>query len=281
MSPTSAHGRRGSCGRQRMSIGMLRISTVSVFLTFCVYADDVTSAQSNAVDYTRQVQPILQQHCYGCHGPDHVRAGLRLSSREDAMRGGDSAAPAIVPGKSDASPLIQRVTSDKPDFRMPKDADPLTPGDIAVLRAWIDQGAAWGSGASEMGHAPGDQARWCYRAPKQLPLPHVQQQGWVRNPIDAFVLVHIEKQGLHPSPEAGKHTLIRRLSLDLIGLPPSPEEVDAFVHDESPDAYERVVDRLLASPHYGERQAIPWLDAARYADTNGFEKDRARTIWPY
>ena len=221
---------------------------------------------------------MLQSKCFSCHGPDAQKAGLRLSSRADALLGGDSGTPVIQPGKSAESPLIERVTATDPAKRMPYKRDPLSADEIAVLTKWIDAGAAWPSGAN----APRPHSTfWAFQTPTHPALPEVKESGWVRNPIDAFVLAKMESEGLRPSPEADRYTLIRRVSLDLTGLLPSPEEVKAFVADTRPDASERLVDRLLASPHYGEQQAIRWLDAARYADTNGYEKDRARSIWPY
>ncbi|HLJ95761.1 MAG TPA: PSD1 and planctomycete cytochrome C domain-containing protein, partial [Gemmataceae bacterium] len=222
------------------------------------------------VNFNRDIRPILSNHCFKCHGPDGKKAGLDLQSRASAFHQLKSGNFAIVPGKSTESELIQRVSSPDDDLRMPPKGkgERLAPAQIAKLRAWIDQGAKW-------------EEHWAYVKPHRWPLPEVHQPNWVRNGIDAFVLARLEREGLAPSPEADRPTLIRRLSLDLIGLPPTLEEVDAFLADTSPDAYERVVDRLLASPHYGERQALPWLDAARYADTNGYEADHRRTIWPY
>jgi hypothetical protein len=195
---------------------------------------------------------------------------LNLQDKETAYRPLKSGNVALVPGKSAESELLRRVSSDDDNERMPPQGkgDRLTPDQIAKLRLWIDQGAHW-------------QEHWAYVKPVRPALPPVKNAGWIRNGIDAFVLARLEQRGLSPSPEADRACLIRRASLDLIGLPPSPSEVDAFLNDARPDAYERVVDRLLASPHYGEHQARPWLDQARYADTNGYEKDDRRTIWPY
>jgi hypothetical protein len=223
------------------------------------------------VDFDREIRPILSEHCYACHGPDQKarKAGLRLDRKEDAFRDREGGA-VIVPARVDDSELIRRVTSGDSDERMPppKFKKPLDAKQVALLRRWIAEGAKW-------------EGHWSYTMPASVPTPTVKDRSWPRNPIDHFVLARLEAEGLHPMPEADRATLIRRASLDLIGLPPTPAEVDAFESDPAPDAYERLVDRLLASPHHGERQARPWLDQARYADTNGYEKDGGRSIWPY
>ncbi|NBV56155.1 MAG: DUF1549 domain-containing protein, partial [Verrucomicrobia bacterium] len=224
-------------------------------------------AQATAVDFNREVRPILAQHCFACHGMDeHSRKGkLRLDLPESAHGKGKSGEIAIVAGKPDKSEVIHRIFSDDPDDVMPppETKKPISAKDKAILRAWIAEGGVY-------------QPHWAFTAPKQAPLP---KPGM--HPIDAFVQARLEQAGLKPSPEADRYALVRRVTLDLTGVPPTPEEADAFVTDKSPDAYEKLVDRLLASPRYGERWARRWLDLARYADTNGFEKDRPRTIWPY
>jgi mono/diheme cytochrome c family protein len=220
-----------------------------------------TAAQGE-VSFNRDIRPILSNRCFKCHGPDLKKAGLNLRNRESAVK------KVIVPGKSAESPLITKLTLDDPAKRMPLKSDALPAEQIGKLRAWIDQGAKY-------------EEHWAYVKPVRHPLPHVKKQDWVRNGIDAFVLARLEQEGLTPSPEADRATLLRRVSLDLTGLPPTVQEVDAFLADKSESAYETVVDRLLASPHYGEQQALPWLDMARYADTNGYEKDDRRTNWPY
>ncbi|HZT41531.1 MAG TPA: PSD1 and planctomycete cytochrome C domain-containing protein [Chthonomonadaceae bacterium] len=226
-----------------------------------------------SVDYLRDVQPLLKAHCYQCHGVDQQSGGLRLDLKAAAMKGG-AHGRAIVPGSSAQSLLLRRVLGQGGQPRMPLGFAPLAADQIALLRAWIDQGAQWPEGAALKKH-------WAYIKPVHVKPPKVHNTAWVRNPIDNFVLAKLEKLGLKPSPEAPKTVLIRRVYLDLIGLPPSVKEVDAFLADKSPNAYEKVVDRLLDNPHYGERWARPWLDLARYADTNGYEKDMRRTIWPY
>jgi len=230
------------------------------------------------VDYIKDVQPIFKGSCYQCHGPNKQKGGLRLDVKSAFMQGGDTG-PAIVLGKSAESLLIHNVARLGDASPMPPTGKPLEPDQIALLRAWIDQGANWPDELAEAAHDP--TKHWSFVAPVRPALPSVTRAEWPRNPIDRFVLARLEKEGLSPSAEADRVTLIRRLHLDLLGLPPSPEAVDQFVADTRPDAYERLVDRLLASPHYGERWARRWLDAARYADTNGYEKDRDREIWAW
>lgn len=228
-------------------------------------------ADAPAVSYNRDVRPILAANCFACHGPDEDarQADLRLDMRDHATadRGGYRA---IASGKPDESELIARITSEDEGARMPPRAsnERLSPTDVETLRQWIAAGAPY-------------ERHWAFVAPRRPELPDVQRESWPQSPIDRFVLARLEAEGLAPSPAADRYTLIRRLYLDLIGLPPTPQEADAFFHDKSPDAYEKVVDRLLGSVHYGERWARAWLDQARYADTNGYEKDRPRSIWPY
>jgi hypothetical protein len=224
------------------------------------------------VDFSREVRPILSRHCFKCHGPDEKarKAKLRLDVREAATRPSRSETRPIVPGKPAESELVRRIRATEPDEVMPPPAtqNPLTDAEKQLLGRWIAEGAVY-------------QQHWAFVPPRQSLLPRVRQTEWPRNAIDYFVLARLEGVGLKPSPRADRATLVRRLSLDLIGLPPTPEEVDAFVRDDAPNAYDKLVDRLLASPHYGERWARRWLDLARYADTNGYEKDRVRSIWPY
>lgn len=230
----------------------------------------VLSAQVRAVDFNRDIRPILSDRCYACHGPDEGqrKAGLRLDVREDAFKELKSGHRAIVPGDLAQSSLIQRLTSPDPDDVMPppKAGKPLTPEQIDLFKRWVLAGAPWSR-------------HWAFIPPVRPPLPEVKDKQWPRNEIDYFVLARLEKEGLKPNPEADKATLIRRATLDLTGLPPTIEEVDGFLADRSPDAYERLVDRLLASPHYGERLAANWLDLARYADTSGYHFDGVRFMW--
>ena len=233
-------------------------------------------ADEAAVDFARDIEPIFKAACIECHGPQKQKGDLRLDEREAAMRGGTNGA-SIVPHDHARSLLIKRVLGEGDDPRMPKKKDALSAQQIALLSRWIDQGADWPQSAG-LAAKP---KRWSYISPGEIPLPAVKEQAWVRNPIDRFVLARLEQAGIAHEAPADQATLIRRVSLDLIGLPPSPAEVDAFLADSAPDAYERLVDRLLSSPHYVERCARPWLDLARYADTQGYEKDRRRSQWPY
>lgn len=215
-------------------------------------------------DFRTAVLPLLSENCFNCHGPDAGtrEAGLRLDLREAALLPAESGAPAIIPGDPDASELMKRITSRDPDRIMPPpDAKKtLTPEAIDLLRRWIEQGAEY-------------QTHWAFEPVDRPAPPEPADASWPRNAIDRFVLDRLKANGFHPSPEAPGSVLLRRLSLDLTGLPPTPEEIAEFLADDAPDAYERAVDRLLASPHYGERMSLPWLDAARYADSNGFQQD--------
>jgi uncharacterized protein DUF1553/uncharacterized protein DUF1549/cytochrome c/concanavalin A-like lectin/glucanase superfamily protein len=222
---------------------------------------------ADKLEYNRDVRPILAENCFACHGPDSAarKADLRLDRRDDAIK-----SKAYVPGKPDDSEMIDRITSDMTSRRMPppKSGKKLTDAQKETLRRWVAEGAEY-------------QPHWSLIPPKRSQPPAVKDAAWVRNPIDNFILADLEKQGLTPAPEADKWTLARRVSLDLTGLPPSPEEAQAFVNDPAPDAYEKYVDKLLASPAYGEHRARYWLDAARYADTHGIHFDNFREIWSY
>ncbi len=239
-------------------------------------ADEPVAKQ---VDYQRDVLPILKQRCYECHDGGKQESDLRLDLRESVRRGGASGEPALVAGKSAESVLIARITSLDENERMPPSGEPLSGEAISVLRAWIDQGAVWPDELAGAVQDPRD--HWAYKSPQRPAVPQVGRAEWVSHPIDAFILAKLEQQGLKPSPEADRVTLVRRLYLDLVGLPPSPEEVEAFVLDQRPNAYSELVERLLKSPHYGERWGRLWLDAARYADSDGYEKDKVRQVWAY
>jgi hypothetical protein len=237
------------------------------------------AAKKPRVDFARDIRPIFQGRCYSCHDGRKHKAGLRLDVRTSVLRGGESGKAAVVPGDSKKSELLRRLTALDEDEVMPPSGERLNADQVQRLREWIDAGATWPDGLA------GDDSRsknhWAFRPPVRASLPPVQNCNWPRNPLDRFVLARLEKEGLTPSPEADRVTLLRRLSLDLIGLPPTLEEVDAFLADKNEQAYEKVVDRLLASPHYGERWGRHWLDAARYADSDGFEKDKSRQVWAY
>ncbi len=224
------------------------------------------------IDYGRHIRPILSNVCFRCHGPDAEtrQAGLRFDVREVALAALESGRVAIVPGKSDQSELVRRITSTDADTVMPPpDSNKsLSERDKQLLRQWIDEGAEY-------------HPHWAFVPPRDQPLPSVKQADWPRNGIDHFVLARLEAEGLAPSPEADRRVQLRRVTLDLTGLPPTPAELDAFLSDTSSDAYEKVVDRLLASPHYAERMAMSWLDLARYADTHGYNNDGERTQWAW
>lgn len=240
----------------------------------------VASARQVNVDFKRDVEPIFQANCYQCHGAKKASSQLRLDLKSAAMKGGISGV-VIIPGKSKDSRLLQRILGLNDEARMPMGGQPLKPEQIELIKRWIDEGAVWPDQSQFSDPRSEIPKHWAFVAPVRPTLPNVKNSVWTRTPIDGFILAGIEKHGLSPSPEASKETLIRRLSLDLTGLPPTLKEIDDFLADTSPQAYERLVDRLLASPHYGERWGRWWLDAARYADTNGFEKDLPRSIWPY
>ena len=234
---------------------------------FCLAA--VRTSAAEPVNFGRDVLPILSDNCFRCHGPDANarKAKLRLDAQDGALR---KDRPIIVAGKSADSELVRRVSSSDASEVMPppKSNRKLTATQIETLKRWIDEGAKWGR-------------HWAFDPPRRPTLPAVRDGRWPRNGLDRFILARLEAEGLTPSAEAPKETLLRRVTLDLTGLPPTPAEVDAFLADAAPGAYERVVDRLLASPHYGERMVWEWLDAARYADSNGYQGDGERTMWPW
>lgn len=233
---------------------------------------DAPTGTNSPIDFARDVRPILADNCFTCHGADDQsrKSKLRLDGRDHAIKGGSSGLAAIVPGNPDDSELIARVNSEDPDEVMPPPSTKrkLTPQQIATLRGWIEKGADY-------------QAHWAFQPPQRPALPTVSDSSWIKTPVDAFILARLDKEGIQHAPSADRPTLLRRLSLDLIGLPPTPEEIDQFASDSSPDAIDKVVDRLLKSSHHGERWARHWLDAARYADSDGFEKDKPRSVWMY
>ena len=234
------------------------------------------AASAAPVDYVREVKPLLAEACNKCHGASQQKGDLRLDTAVFALKGG-KAGPSFKSGNAADSLLIQVIEGRHDDIeRMPYKKPPMSAAQIALLKAWIDQGAK----------APADEKsdsalHWSFVPPQRAPEPEVKLRAWPRNGLDRFILARLEKENLAPSLEADRTTLIRRLSLDLLGLPPKPAEVDAFVNDPSPNAYEKLVERLLASPHYGERWGRWWLDVARYADSNGYSIDAPRSIWPY
>lgn len=230
------------------------------------------------VDFSRDIEPLLSKRCWDCHGSEKQKGGLRLDHRQALLIGGDSGA-AIVSGDAGKSRLIRLVSGDAgEDKRMPPKGDPLSPAEVELLRHWIDSGAEFPAGKKiETTRSE----HWAFQPIRRTDPPAVDNPSLARNPIDQFVLARLKREGLTPSAEADRHTLIRRAYFDLIGLPPSIEEVDAFVNDHSPEAFKRVVDNLLDNPHYGERWGRHWLDQARFADSHGYTFDNPRTMWPY
>jgi hypothetical protein len=257
----------------RAALGVLLAAVALMLAGLPAGAVEPASAPApGKVDFARQIRPILAENCFECHGPEpRGRKGkLRLDDRESQLRDRGGYA-VVVPNRPDESELIRRIRAETPDERMPPPDSrrALTPGQVELLERWVAEGAVWSE-------------HWAYAPVVRPAIPAVRRPGWCRNPIDAFVLERLDQAGVAPAPKADRVTLIRRLNLDLAGLPPTPHEVDAFLNDDRPDAYERLVDRLLASPHFGERWAKQWLDLARYADSNGYEDDRVRPdAWRY
>ncbi|HEY2837848.1 MAG TPA: PSD1 and planctomycete cytochrome C domain-containing protein, partial [Pirellulales bacterium] len=250
-----------------------------VWIVLVLSCSVAQAAEDAPVDYARDIQPLLEKHCYECHDGRKQTAALRLDVRSRAAKGGESGDAAIVAGASAKSTLIARVRGDVPDLIMPPEGDRLSAEQVALLVRWIDAGATWPDQLA--GEDKLKKEHWAFRAPKRPALPNIKDKEWNRNPIDRFVRARLDSEGITHSPPADRETLIRRLYLDLTGLPPSPKDVDRFVRDEDRGHVGRAVDRLLDSPHYGERWARWWLDAARYADSDGYEKDKSRQVWFY
>ncbi len=266
-----------------LRLGSLLLTSLTVlFGAAPASGQELPPAAERTIEFAADIGPMFERHCHACHGEANQINGLRLDNESDAMKGGHSG-PAIVPGDSAGSRLVHMLAGYRVKAVMPPGA-PLTPAQIGLVRAWIDQGAEWPetklSAASEPATAALDHWAW---QPRTMPAPpQVRDAEWVRNPIDRFVLARLESEGVAPSTAADKLTLLRRVSLDLTGLPPTPRQTQQFLADRSPDAYERAVDRLLDSEHYGEKWAMHWLDQVRYADSDGYEKDDPRPhAWRY
>ena len=245
------------------------IRSFAFLVALAVFAWGAPAANAQGIDFNRDIRPILSDHCFACHGPDEekLEADLRLDSRDGLFRESDDI-HVVVPGELQRSELFRRISSTDPDEQMPpKDfGRPLKPAQIELIRRWIESGAEW-------------KQHWSFIAPKRPAAPEVSQPDWIANAIDNFVLARLDREQLKPSAPADRQTLIRRVTFDLTGLPPTPAEVKAFVNDKSDNAYEKVVDRLLKSSRYAERMAIRWLDYARYADTSGYQSDGPREMW--
>lgn len=254
----------------------LSLKTSVLFVSLVALASS-TAWGAKPVDFESDVLPILKNRCFACHGDASFEGGLRLDVRQSAFAGGDEG-PAIIPGKPGDSLLLTRVESADAKLRMPKDDEPLPASEIATLKAWITEGAQW---PKELTATDKRLQHWSFQAPKVSPLPNTAWPHLARGTLDRWIQKGLQDAQLSPSEEADRYTLARRVAIDLIGIPLSIEEVDQFVADTSPDAFERLVDRLMAAPAYGERWVRKWLDLARYSDTNGYEKDRPRSMWPY
>ncbi|MCB0633708.1 MAG: DUF1549 domain-containing protein [Lewinella sp.] len=245
------------------------LKNLTAYLALLSLLSSCQSTNDTSVSYNRDIRPIFNQKCLSCHGGVKQSGGFSLLFEEDAFAATESGKPAIVPGQSTKSELVRRLRHTDPELRMPYQADPLNEAEIQLVERWIKEGAKW-------------EKHWAYIPPDPgIEPPEVKEDTWANNDIDRFILARLERESLTPNQEADRAVLLRRLSLDLIGLPPSMKEVDNFVNDAAPDAYERQVDRLLASSHFGERWAGMWLDLARYADSKGYEKDLYRSIWKF
>src|SRR5438876_5682798 len=237
---------------------------------------------AGTIDFAKDIRPIFERSCWKCHGSEKTKGGLRLDDAKAALAGGDSGPVILLGAKATESKLLRLVAGLDAELKMPPEGPALSAIDVGKLRAWIEQGAKFGTsdrdiaGANRSGH-------WSFQPLREVPVPEIRNpQSAIPNEIDRFILARLEKEGVAPAPEVDRYTMLRRLCLDLTGLPPTPEQIDEFIGDSAADAYERLVDRLLASPHYGERWGRHWLDGARYADSDGYEKDTGRPwAWRY
>ena len=254
------------------SPALLTALVLAVSLPAVAQEEELPPAVDRKVDFKKDVQPLFKKFCFDCHGSDKQEAGFRLDSKDEALAGGDTG-ESILPENSAESLLIRYVAGIDENVVMPPEGDKLSKTQVGILRAWIDHGAVWPESAST---GVKKNSHWAYQKVVHHKEPTVKNKAWIRNAIDAFVLARLEEKGITPSAEADRRTLIRRVYFDLLGLPPEPKAVQAFLNDKSEDAYEKLVDGLLKSPHFGERWGRHWLDLARYADSDGYEKDRPR-----
>ena len=249
--------------------------TVAAHFLFSILIAAIPSSTA-AVDYIREVKPIFAEHCYRCHGASQQKGDLRMDTAAAMLKGGENGA-AFTPGKGADSLLVQALKGTHDSIsQMPYKKSPLSDQQISIVEKWIDEG-----GKAPADEEPHSAIHWSFIPPKRVEPPKLTDESRARNPIDQFVQTRLERESISPAAEADRITLLRRLTLDLIGLPPTPEEVVSFIDDQRPDAYERQVERLLNSPHYGERWGRWWLDAARYGDSNGYSIDAPRQIWKY
>ncbi len=254
---------------------------ISLTIVTTISLPMLTWADEKPVDYAREIKPILEKNCYECHGPEKQKSGFRLDIKSQAFKGGSGHGPAILPGKAGESPIFLLTSSTDADEKMPPKGPGLTTDELKTIERWINGGAIWPDGL-DTARVKDPMDHWSFKPLGRKELPVTAKQGWERNPIDRFILQKLEQSGLSPAMEASRRTWLRRVSLDLTGLLPTMAEVTAFENDNRPDAFERMVDRLLASPRYGERWAQYWLDVVRYADTHGFEVNTERpNAWPY
>lgn len=257
------------CSRRRAVSGALFLLGILAACHGWQTPVDAQEVAQRPVNFQRQIQPLFAKRCFACHGPDEGEGGLRLHEHDAALAELDSGERAITPGDVEKSALAFRIATDDESLRMPPEGKPLSAEEVALVRRWIEEGAQW-------------EKHWAFTPPRQQAPPTVKDDSWVANPIDAFILHGLEASGLTPAPPADKAALLRRVYYDLTGLPPTPEEVDAFLAEQSPTAYEEVIDRLLDSPQYGERWARHWLDVVRFAETNSFERDGVKpNAWRY
>ncbi len=267
--------------RTRAAVRVSWLAVIRFIAMLCWLTTSAPALAERPIDFVRDVRPILQKHCYACHGEVKHKSGLRLDIKSEAFKGGEEFGPSVIAGKSNDSPLIQFVRGDDQDRLMPPKGARLSAAEIATLTRWVDEGAVWPDGV-DLATLHDKRAHWSFKPMTIAAPPETKISTWARNEIDRFILSRLEQEGLLPGPQADRTTWLRRVTLDLTGLPPTPEQVVAFANDQRGDAAVRLVDELLSSPHYGERWAQLWLDVVRYADTHGFEVNTERpNAWPY